>query len=234
MKISKNNVFIVGLLIVAGSMNAMEVFPFSSLPYDLQKDIRVVILKNEINNLPKTVDSVVIIGKKINDFSLVDKAFNQTVNEPTFCLKLIKNIARGLDLSDTNVAETLKTACAQKRLRLQNQLKDCLSTKNVSISLLNKLLQEGADIEWTYDDGTLLWMAVQNYNENALKVLASRANVNRPTGKTFPTILDYIVMNFGKDLIKMFLSAGADVNKLDPNNRNNEKLQQALAEMGRR
>src|SRR5579872_1430706 len=152
MKFHKNIVVAALLVMVAGSMKGMETkaFPFSDLPRDLQREVMVIVLNNEINSLPNTPESLKIAAQKIRDLANVNKFFNEAINQPRFCLLLIKDLAKRFDETDADAAEVLGTRCAQERFKLQKEFIDYINTskENFSMEVMENFIRRGVDLNF--------------------------------------------------------------------------------------
>src|SRR6266446_10297661 len=59
--------------------------------------------------------------KTINALAQTNKELNQLINDPAFCLKLIKHLAQKFNCTDEKAAKTLQTKAAKERSELQSQ-----------------------------------------------------------------------------------------------------------------
>lgn len=123
-------------------------FDFAQLPQDVQ--YHIIELLNTANN----TQSLDIATKTINSLAQVNKELNQMLNEPQFCLKLIKHLSKKFNYSNQLVAEKLQTKESKRRLALQARLHTILfwpnSRKKNLEKKLEQLYQSGADLEFTY------------------------------------------------------------------------------------
>ena len=109
-----------------GNMQAQLVipndpFPFEKLPNDVKKEI---ILTASMYNATQSLEEA---AQMINNLTLVNKSLNNLINDPEFCLHLIKSLAKRFDCSDFDVSAILKTKQAKKQHALQVDLLDlCL------------------------------------------------------------------------------------------------------------
>lgn len=251
---NKNNVFIVVLLLaVGGKIHAMkeEVFPFTELPAELQQDALIIMLNNEINNLPPTAKSLDIASGKIRALASVNQFFNSVINEPKFCLKLIKDMAeKFVPTDDKRAAKELNTECAQKRLKLQKSFIAFLLEGEFSMDTFKEFCKEGVDLEWTFFGNTMLSLSVRNMNVKAVRALIEHGvdmNYLYPTLRD-STLLDEVI-GMGDNyyfasspekrnkliaMIKTLLAVGANVQELSPAHRESVIFKEALAEMNKK
>lgn len=94
----------------------IEPFAFTSLPKDMQNNII------QLLSIYATATSLESAAFTINSLAQVNKELNELINEPQFCLKIIKHLAIKFKCSDQEVAEALQTQEAKRRLKIQNQL----------------------------------------------------------------------------------------------------------------
>lgn len=128
-----------------------EPFEFTALPPEMQDKII------QLLSLNTTAESLKEAAKTINSLAQVNHELNQQINDPKFCLSIIKHLAQKFNCSDQEAAKTLQTHEAKRRLVLQNQLYVHCSTpfgitdplKN--IPSLDSLLEQGVDLNFTYD-----------------------------------------------------------------------------------
>jgi len=138
-----------------------EPFPLENLPPEvIEKIIQLV-------SINTTAESLEIAAKTVNSLAQVNKELNEYINDPEFCLKLIKHLAVKFDCSDEEVAEKLHTQAAEKRLLAQRLLqtfcKEYLyKIAKRQVTFLNwekqfELIEEKSDkkyidFEFTYSD----------------------------------------------------------------------------------
>src|SRR6266404_2029377 len=91
-------------------------FAFTSLPKDMQHHIIHLL------SLYTTADSLETAAFTINALAQVNHELNGLINNPLFCLEIIKNCAKKFNLSEQAVAKTLKTKEAKRREKLQDKL----------------------------------------------------------------------------------------------------------------
>lgn len=107
-----------------------------------------------------------------NYLSLTSKALNTTLNDQTNMFESIKQIADKFDYSHQQVAQHLRIKSANEIYDWQELLRagvcDALSSTFFTERSLNRLLNMGADINFTYygQQATLLAIALQNVHLN--------------------------------------------------------------------
>lgn len=132
-----------------------EPFEFTALPPEIQDKII------QLLSLNTTATSLKEAAKTINSLAQVNKELNQQINDPQFCLRIIKHLAQKFNCSDQEAAKTLQTQEAKRRFYLQNQLYIRCSTpfgapypQNPSSLDLDFLLSQGVDLNFTYNTRT--------------------------------------------------------------------------------
>jgi len=119
---------------------------FTELPKDIQNQII------ELTSLYSTAESIDIAARTINSLAQVNKELNQKINDPKFCLQLIKHLSEKFGLSNEVVAKKLHTQEAKRRLALQKELSNvCKFAFAKNIEPIKKLYENGADLEFTYE-----------------------------------------------------------------------------------
>jgi len=121
-----------------------EPFLFSELPQDMQNKII------ELASLYSTAESIDIAAQTINSLAQVNKELNQKINDPKFCLQLIKHLSEKFSLSNEVVTKKLQTQEAKRRLALQKQLYDAC-TFEIDFEPIKNAYYNGADLEFTYE-----------------------------------------------------------------------------------
>ena len=90
-----------------------QVLTESSNFIQLPKEIRNEIIK--LVSLNNTAPSLEYAAKTINALSLVNKDLNETINDPIFCLKLIKHLSIKFDRANMDVCKILPKRAAHDR-----------------------------------------------------------------------------------------------------------------------
>lgn len=147
--------YIGALLLGNAQLNPNEYSPFNELPTEIRNTIVNFIIMNN------TADSIATCEKAIRHLAQVNKELNQLINSPNFCLQLIKHLAIRFECSNKEVAQELQLPEAKRRLALQNKLYPTLNKINdqylldrnnrykYMVKALNKLIQQGIDLEFT-------------------------------------------------------------------------------------
>jgi len=136
-------------------------------------------------------------------------------------------------------------------LKLQEEFSDFCFEETFSIDAFEKFYKRGVDLDWISLSRTQteLSKAIDSFKLDLVKAFVKYgANVNRPydVGTKVPTLLDLIIYNGEHiartaeqkkkaiEMIKTFVNAGADVDKVTSENKESEIFKRALAEMGRK
>jgi hypothetical protein len=130
-------------------------FEFTELPKDMQN------LIIQLLTLETTATSLKTAAYTINSLAQVNKELNNLINNPEFCLQIIKHLAQKFDCTDQEATASLQTPEAKRRLQIQNQLKlFCENTSPVkiffkitpikNIPTLESIIEQGADLNFTY------------------------------------------------------------------------------------
>ena len=123
---------------------------FAELPQEIQDRIIDLLIKSS------TTDSLEAAGIAINTLTGINWALYALINNPQFCLQLIKHLAMKFNCSDEEVAQALAVHEAEKQLKLQKKLdselisiqkKYTLNRENLMNKALNELLAQGLDLE---------------------------------------------------------------------------------------
>ncbi|HLC07452.1 MAG TPA: ankyrin repeat domain-containing protein [Candidatus Babeliales bacterium] len=126
--------------------------------------IREVSNKESFNKLPKNkkatiislittnvnTESLDIAAHTINSLTQVNHELNQLINNPDYCLKVIKNLAQRFDCSDFVACAALQTQAAKQRLKIQKQFYDICISQQHPMEEFNILFAQ-ADVTFTYD-----------------------------------------------------------------------------------
>ena len=150
-------------------------FDFKELPPEMQYTF-IQLLSSDIaaTSLKEAADT-------ITSLSLADKELNELINEPQFCLRLIKNLAYKFNLADDEVIEAFHIPEAQRRLEVQNKFYTiCYELFQGKIIDFNT---EGIDVDFTYEawDGytALMMAAIKNNCPMIQLLLKNGANINK-------------------------------------------------------
>ena len=100
-----------------------EFSELTQLPPEDQSRIASFLIIND------TTDTLEICGKTINALAQVNKELNELINNPDFCLQVIKRLAQRFNCSDQEVAEALQTKEAKQRLEIQIQFLTTVNQK---------------------------------------------------------------------------------------------------------
>ena len=131
-------------------------FPFTQLPKDMRDQIILLL------TLDTQASSLKEAAKTINSLAQVNKELNKFINDPVFCLKLIKHLAEKFNCTDEEAAEELHIQEAKRRLKIQHQLlymllNGCYYIKNETVItpeatlFLDSAYEQGIDLGFTYE-----------------------------------------------------------------------------------
>jgi len=138
--------------------------PFKTLT---KEDQRQIILLLSLYDTAKTLPAA---AKIINSLAQVNTQLNALINDPTFCLQLTKHLAYEFNSSYEKVWSALQTECSKSNLISQQELRKdlrhlCKNAKGFNpiftVQSLNKLLHQGADLNYIYEnEGPALIIAI--------------------------------------------------------------------------
>jgi hypothetical protein len=127
-------------------------FSFTELSEDMQNEIITLL------SLNTTADTLEDAAYTIRALSRVNKKLNQKINNPAFCLQLIKSLSEKFECSNMDACKALQTKAAKERETLQNRLyKLCdhtamgLSESDIDDEFIF-LSENGIDLEFTYSE----------------------------------------------------------------------------------
>ena len=95
-------------------------------------------------------------GYIITQLAQTNKTFNELINDPLFCLRIIDTLSKRFNCSNFKACSALQTKEAKNRLAIQKELYlVCTETSKYndlgrSMTLLN-LIKKGAEFNFTYD-----------------------------------------------------------------------------------
>lgn len=154
---------------------SFDPFNFTGLPEDVRNTIIMLLGENS------SATSLHVAAQAINALAQTSKELHQLINDPQFCLKIIKHLAEQFNCSDEAAAQALQTKEAKHRLNMQNQFKMLFLQKDAfnkeEFNLLYAKYKELGmfiDLNFTYgnDDNkqTLLLIASTLQQDNTAKV----------------------------------------------------------------
>lgn len=144
--------------------------PFKNFHNDMLYCILVVLQKGKFNhNLPDTTHI-------INSFAQTNRYFNESMNQPGYCLQGIKYLSEGFNCSDWRVCSLLQTKQAKQQLRIQKQLIGLCHEAHPNEWLFALLCSQGVSMYFTsfYQNKILLpLMVAMNNNSDVVAFLLS-------------------------------------------------------------
>jgi hypothetical protein len=149
---------------------ALQETSFVNLPADMQFKI--------INALQTTADSssFMQVAQALSTLARTNKQLNNLINNPNFCLKLIKYYARMFEANDATICSLLRIQAAKTRLAIQNSLiNDICTNKDPDQMRFRELVALGIDPYFTDALGgyTPAEECIINYNITGLGLLLS-------------------------------------------------------------
>jgi hypothetical protein len=177
------------------------------LPQDMQKLISQLIYTGQ------PAESLGDAAQRINRLGQVNKEFNEILNDPKTCLRIIKELAKRFNCSDYQACGVLQTLESERRLKLQHSLFDlCASLTSVNdMTTLKNLLIKGVDLDFTYD-----------FEIPTFQVVGNDVIENSESIEVTPLMLSIIKINpnllFGEseipivNRIHQLIESGADIN----------------------
>ena len=169
---------VIGDILLNDTPITLKTFPFADLSNDLKNEIIYLLVATT------TAQSFEVAATALSALAQVNTQLNELINNPAFCLQLIKHLARKFNCADQKVAENFSIEQAKKQLTLQNKLLDLCQEKNPNPTILNNLLEQGIDLDFTYyiDDynkmKTPLMISLMKESPLALLLLQKGANAN--------------------------------------------------------
>jgi hypothetical protein len=176
-----------------------EPFPLENLPPEMsEKIIQLVSLNTATTSLEEAAFT-------INSLAQVNKELNELINDPKFCLKIIKSLAKKFNCSDQEAAKALKTKEAKRRLGLQEHLRLVVSVLVIQLEIgdiennIKAFIEAGVDLNFTYrtDSGrTLLIMAAMYNNCPMIQMLLKNgAHINKANLRGHTALMVAVYVN---------------------------------------
>jgi len=194
-----------------------ESFPFGDLPPEMQDKII------QLLSLGATASSLNEAAKIVNSLAQVNHELNELINDPQFCLKIIKHFAQKFNCSDTVVAEAIQTTEAKRQLALQKklyQIVDLNVSENEALDAIQNLVEQGIDLNFTYtyfssktSDPLMPLMSFLLRPDIITILIQHGANINQCNmhGNTvLLLVLKSTNPNFMPIIVKTLLADGAD------------------------
>lgn len=129
------------------SVHGEQTPEFSNLSLETQYYIIDLLAKvSTATSLPEAAHT-------INSLAQVNHDLNDLINDPQFCLRIIKNLAKQFDCSDMKAALVLQTKEAKRRVALQQGLILCcipyITTAAEAGNAIKELIKDGVDFSFT-------------------------------------------------------------------------------------
>src|SRR5579872_6915442 len=90
-----------------------EPFPFTKLPKEMQLEIISALASN---STAKTLQEA---AKTIRALAVTNKYLNESINNPQFCLQIVKHLSQRFDCANDVAAAALQTIEGKKRFAIQ-------------------------------------------------------------------------------------------------------------------
>jgi len=196
--------------ITHATQEPIEPFPFTELPKDVQNTIiNLLTINISAQNLREAAQT-------INALAQVNKELNTLINNPNFCLKIIKVLALKFNCSDEEAAAALKTQEAKNRLFIQKQFLIMCQNKNFDeqeFNILYKTYKGYVDLNFIYVikrhaqqfPGTLLYLATANRSCPFIKILLNHGADINTTGLFRRTSLMVAALESTADIMQCIL-----------------------------
>ncbi len=221
MKMIKSRLFLAFLAFSFGynlqSMEPEKTFPFADLPPEMQYYVVALM------SVSSTAKSLQEATDTISALAVTNENLNELLNDPTICLKIIKNLAKQFGCSDQEAAEALGTQEAKRRLDIQQQFFD-LCDQDVELFTqadfddLYELYKKYVDFNFTYYvvfhhegfnpekiETTLLMLAIRAENCSLIKILLTLgANSNLANADGYTPLMVAVDTN-NKDIVQCLL-----------------------------
>ena len=153
-----------------------EPFPFSELSPEMQMYVIKLIART------MQASSLAEAAQEINSLARTNHELMGIINDPLFCLKIIKKLSKRFNVDDADAAKALATKEAKRRFAIQQSFINlCMSPESFEIiqSQLELLLAQGLDLEFTMNNMTPLIAATQQERVGIVTwLLAKKANIN--------------------------------------------------------
>lgn len=121
---------------------------------DLTQDVQQKIIGLLI--IASTTDTIEESLKAISALAQVNKELNSLINDPQFCLQLIKKLAAKYDTSDFAACLQLRTQEGKRRYEIQSSLLSLCKDENPLKERFEFLYAQGADLNFIYSFETQL------------------------------------------------------------------------------
>jgi len=174
-----------------------EDFLFVQLPLEMQQNIALLACMSHTDQFMEVEDGFTYgqeylddLAYTVNALARVDKTRFKLLNEPVFCLQLIKTLAAREGCSDMVAATALKLPEVRRRLEMQAPLKSLCWGSCLSRATFDGLCSQGVDLEFSYSCSTNtkgwmspLMLAAKNNNHLVIDwLLEKKVNVNQANG----------------------------------------------------
>ena len=230
MKIIKKSSIIIGLLLGFVSngytMDAPEInyaAETRNLPGELQGMIILKVIEEfEITGANEDLQKA---AEQIKRLAFQNAELTKKINEPGFCLEVIKKLAKKFNRSDAFAARALGTKEAVRRVGIQQAFASLCEKYNVSENELEELYNKGIDMQFTtrYDHGSESFRAMPIYyaliagNVSAVKFLLDKGsdinNVDGANTTALGAAIRFAPLSNRVAIVKMFLERGLSIHK---------------------
>jgi hypothetical protein len=169
---------------------------FAILPADIQFTI--------VDNLRTTSEAASFrqIAKALSTLERTEKHLYKLINDPTFCLRLIKYYAKMFNAHDTMICSFLNTQAAKTRLAIQDSfIREICTNNNPDTLRFRELVALGFDSYFTDLNGnTPIELCIRHYNTEGLKMLLSIGVNPEFVGNNEMTLYDLAASRSNREL----------------------------------
>lgn len=208
---------------------------FELLPKEIQQTI--IFLLSKRTNATTLKDA----AHAINSLAQVNKQLNDLINDPVFCLQIIKRLAQQFDCSDETAAAALQTQEAKNRLALQKKLKKLFTAEKFDKNSFDQLYKEHnkyVDLNFTYRSSEnsefdmkntlLIIVAGGTSHSKATKVdcLLKTSLIHINYGNEYGTtaLMECVKVNKGSETLKLLCKSQDIIIDLQDNNQSTALL----------
>jgi hypothetical protein len=163
--------------LLSAPQQQIDPFSFTNLLPEIQTTIITILLEG------RNAKTLAEAAKSISSLAQVNHDLNELINNPAFCLQIIKSLSKRFNYSNFDVCAVLQIKQAKMQCDIQQQLFDLCIEPQPNEQLFTILLFNGADRSFTYmHKGTIvtpLMFACLNNSQMVRYLIASGVDVNQ-------------------------------------------------------